>query len=49
MKYTSFKERRIAIVPPLNLKNKIKFYSKGNMSAFILDAVKEKIGKLEKL
>lgn len=43
MNYNELKKRRIVIVPPLPVKQDIVAYSKGNMSEFIIDAVREKI------
>ena len=47
MKYEALKVRRITIVPPLADKQKIALYANGNMSEFILDAVREKIKNIE--
>ena len=47
MTYEEHKARRIQIVPPLTLKQKIEKYAGGNMSEFIMDAVREKIAKIE--
>lgn len=47
MKAEDFKARRISLVPPLPLKQKIQDHAKGNVSEFIMQAVREKIARIE--
>jgi hypothetical protein len=41
------KARYINFLPPMPLKQKIDLYGRGNRTAFIIEAVKEKIAKME--
>jgi hypothetical protein len=43
-----YKSRRVSFLPSLPMKKKIVQHAKGNMSQFIIDAVKEKIDRIEK-
>jgi hypothetical protein len=43
-----YKTRRVSFLPPLPMKKKIVQHAQGNMSQFIIDAVKEKIDRIEK-
>ena len=40
--------RLVQVYPPIPLKEKIVKYGKGNMSQFVIDAVREKIAAIEK-
>lgn len=42
-----YKNRRIDFVPPLAVKLKLEKYSKGNKTAFITDAINEKVARIE--